>query len=181
MFALFAPGSGVIRVGDTTEHGGVVISGQDNWVSHGKAVAVVGDVVQCPKHGAQRILEGLPSCTVNGKAVAFHGCLTTCGARLISSMNQIHCIGADDDSPRSTQMSQNTPTYSHAPVPMNQGYNRHVQLLDQDGNPLAGVLYTLVSVSAGKLRGVTDAAGRSSIIEGVQGDSFDVYVGVEES
>ncbi len=61
MFALFAPGSGVIRVGDTTEHGGTVLSGQDNYSSYGKAVAVVGDAPNTAHSGLWKACRRAPS------------------------------------------------------------------------------------------------------------------------
>nr|WP_300308141.1 PAAR domain-containing protein [Halomonas sp.] len=92
---MFSPGDGVILVGDATTHGGRVISGQPNYQVNGKAVAVVGDMVSCPKkgHGVCPIIEGHPTITVNGKAVAFHGCHTGCGAQLISSSANMHSLG----------------------------------------------------------------------------------------
>jgi len=79
---------GVIRLGDTTDHGGKVIS-----VAHaaatdmGKPVACVGDMVECPKcNGVFPIVEGDPQCTIMETPVAFDGHKTACGAALISSV-----------------------------------------------------------------------------------------------
>ena len=44
-------------------------------------------MVACPKcEGTYPIVEGDPSCTINGTPVAFEGHKTACGATLISSV-----------------------------------------------------------------------------------------------
>lgn len=86
--ALIKHGRGVIRLHDTTDHGGKVVS-----VAHTTAIdmdipiACVGDMVRCPKcDGEFPIVEGDPQCTINGVPVAYDGHKTACGARLISSV-----------------------------------------------------------------------------------------------
>lgn len=81
----------VIRIGDPSSHGGVVISAQPKTVLFGKPVAVVGDKVSCPikGHGVCPIVEGDPTWLVGGKAVALEGHKTACGAALISTMPQV--------------------------------------------------------------------------------------------
>ena len=39
---MFGPGDGVIRVGDSSSHGGKVVTGQANYLVDGIPVAVVG-------------------------------------------------------------------------------------------------------------------------------------------
>ncbi|EGT3611711.1 TPA: PAAR domain-containing protein, partial [Morganella morganii subsp. morganii] len=41
-------GKQVICLGDTTDHGGVVISALDNYTINGRPVATEGDSVSCP-------------------------------------------------------------------------------------------------------------------------------------
>ncbi|WP_431476411.1 PAAR domain-containing protein [Massilia eburnea] len=79
----------VIRVGDPTSHGGKVVktSAPDVRVS-GKPVVLVGDRCVCPMTGHQNcvIISGNSNHTVNGKAVAYEGDKTSCGATLISTV-----------------------------------------------------------------------------------------------
>ncbi len=79
----------VIRVGDPTSHGGKVVksSAPDVRVS-GKPVVLVGDRCICPMTGHQNcvIISGNSNHTVNGKAVAYEGDKTSCGAALISTV-----------------------------------------------------------------------------------------------
>ncbi|NVD71023.1 PAAR domain-containing protein [Duganella sp. BJB1802] len=80
----------VIRVGDPTSHGGkVVASTVPYFTVSGKAVALVGDKCVCPISGHQNctIASGNPKHLINGKAVAYDGDKTSCGATLISTVD----------------------------------------------------------------------------------------------
>ena len=79
----------VVRVGDPTSHGGKVVSSSvAHFTVSGIAVVVVGDECMCPIQGHQscKIASGSSTHTVNGKAVAYDGDKTTCGATLISTI-----------------------------------------------------------------------------------------------
>jgi uncharacterized Zn-binding protein involved in type VI secretion len=79
-------GRGVIRLGDTTTHGGEAITAH-NPKDMGRHTACVGDMVICLKcEGTYPIVEGDTNCTIEGDRVAFHGHKTACGASLISSI-----------------------------------------------------------------------------------------------
>ncbi|WP_336193024.1 PAAR domain-containing protein [Providencia stuartii] len=80
----------VIRLGDSTSHGGKVSSAQDSFILKGRAVAVVGDQVSCPKcKGVYAIIEGSATMKYNGKSLALEGMKTACGATLIASQSSI--------------------------------------------------------------------------------------------
>lgn len=80
---------GVIRQGDSNSHGGKVVTGQEKSIVMGRPVACVGDRCTCPMPGHHDcvIVEGDPAVQIDGKAVAFHGHKTSCGATLISSIS----------------------------------------------------------------------------------------------
>jgi uncharacterized Zn-binding protein involved in type VI secretion len=79
---------GVIRIGDSTSHGGKVVTGSDTSLVMDKGVARVGDKCTCPTNGHHNcvIAEGDEKVTIDGRAVAFDGHKTSCGATLISSL-----------------------------------------------------------------------------------------------
>ncbi|MBR8316534.1 PAAR domain-containing protein [Burkholderia dolosa] len=78
---------GVIRVGDSTDHGCQVQTGSERSVVMGRAVARVGDRCTCQSGlGECEILEGDEHVRIDGRAVTFDGHRTSCGAVLISSM-----------------------------------------------------------------------------------------------
>ncbi|OAT76784.1 hypothetical protein A9B99_22630 [Mangrovibacter phragmitis] len=77
----------LVCLGDSTTHGGKVISASSTMYINGVQVALVGDLVSCPMpfHGTNRIIEGNPGVTEEGIPVAVDGCLCECGCRVISS------------------------------------------------------------------------------------------------
>lgn len=79
---------GVIRQGDSTSHGGTVVSAAESFTIMGKPVARIGDKVSCPLpgHGSTVISEGDPNWIIDGKQVALEGHKTSCGATLVSSL-----------------------------------------------------------------------------------------------
>ncbi|WP_434113393.1 PAAR domain-containing protein [Paraburkholderia caffeinilytica] len=79
---------GVIRVGDKTSHGGVVVTGSELSKVMDRGVARVGDRCTCPIPGHEEcvIVEGHPYLHTEGRAVALNGHRTSCGATLISTI-----------------------------------------------------------------------------------------------
>lgn len=82
----------IITVGDTTTHGGVVISGSPTSRIKGQAIARLGDLVRCPQsypdgrpHGINRIVQVAGRYKVGGIPGACAGDLTECGCALIGS------------------------------------------------------------------------------------------------
>lgn len=77
----------VIRLGDSTSHGGKVLCcAASHFTVGGIAVACVGDLCSCPikGHNGCTISSGSPRHAVNGVAVAFEGDRTSCGATLMA-------------------------------------------------------------------------------------------------
>jgi uncharacterized Zn-binding protein involved in type VI secretion len=78
----------VIRLGDTTSHGGKVVSTRaTNFKVDGVSVACIGDSCSCPVpgHNGCTIATGSEHHRVNGRAIAFNGDKTSCGALLVAS------------------------------------------------------------------------------------------------
>jgi len=84
----------IIRKGDRTDHGGVVIEGFEHTNFNGIPLAGVGHKVSCPRcNGVFAIAEGNASYKIGGIPVAVEGMKTTCGASLIASTStgQVSC------------------------------------------------------------------------------------------
>lgn len=80
--------SNIIRLNDTTSHGGKVASvTATHFTVAGIAVARVGDKCTCPHHGDGTIAEGNPHHTIDGVQVAYDGHKTSCGATLTSTIS----------------------------------------------------------------------------------------------
>lgn len=82
----------IVRLGDKTTHGGVVITASPVHTVRGIGIARKGDMVACPLpgHGTNPIVEGCLVFTIGGRAVALHGHKTACGCSLISSYMNAH-------------------------------------------------------------------------------------------
>ena len=83
----------VIRLGDNTTHGGKVIStSAPHLTVDGKPIVCIGDKCTCPLpgHGVGTIIEGDETHTVSGKAVAYEGYRTSCGATLLATNGKLH-------------------------------------------------------------------------------------------
>jgi uncharacterized Zn-binding protein involved in type VI secretion len=83
---------GIILVGDTTSHGGVVLTGSATDAVDSRPMARLGDLVDCPerypggvRHGVNRIIEGDATTLLNGRPIALEGHRTECGCTLIGS------------------------------------------------------------------------------------------------
>ncbi|CAG9247019.1 PAAR domain-containing protein [Paraburkholderia unamae] len=80
-----ATGHEVARLGDTTDHGGIVIEAAPNLRHKGIRVALDGHMVDCPKCGGRFPIKAEGTRTHNGARVAFLGNKTACGATLMSA------------------------------------------------------------------------------------------------
>lgn len=79
----------LIRLDDTTDHGGKVITASSTMRFGNRFVARKGDEVSCPKHPDVKpnlIEEGDESMTDDNAPIARHGHRATCGCHLISSL-----------------------------------------------------------------------------------------------
>ena len=79
----------VAVVGDRTTKGGYIITGSGPATCGGRCIALVGDLVTCPKCGSKgQIVEGAPNLSFHGKPAAYHGCRVACKCTPVGS-NQI--------------------------------------------------------------------------------------------
>jgi len=80
----------LIRKGDTTTHGGVVLEGIDMFPIMGEPASKIGHMVACPQcKGIYPIIEGVSGFSIFGEGVAVEGMKTSCGAELIASQSQV--------------------------------------------------------------------------------------------
>ena len=76
-------------LGDRTTKGGYIITGSGPATCGGRCIALVGDLVTCPKCRSKgQIVEGAPNFTFHGKPAAYNGCRVACKCTPVGS-NQI--------------------------------------------------------------------------------------------
>jgi uncharacterized Zn-binding protein involved in type VI secretion len=71
-------------VGDANTHGGVVITGSETMTVSGRQAAREFDLISCPAHGVNPIIEGSDMLMDNGRRIALHGHRCACGCSLIA-------------------------------------------------------------------------------------------------
>lgn len=159
----------VIRRGDSTSHGGVVIEGFSDgpWGVFGTPAAGLGHAVTCPLHrGLQRIAEGDSSKKVHGVPIALEGMKTTCGATLIASQHTM-CVERVGTATlpeigvfmQSGLVEGNDPWYDDSHL-----YDQQFHLIDEaNGEPVANRAYR-IKVNGRIYEGKTDANGKTQRI-----------------
>lgn len=70
----------VIVLNDPTSHGGKVMTASSSMEIDGMPVALLHDLVSCPKHGPNKIIECEVGYQEGGRGVVVHHCKTECGA-----------------------------------------------------------------------------------------------------
>lgn len=152
-----------IREGDSTSHGGKVLACSPLNKSDGKAIALLGDMVSCPRCGGV-----FPIVTVkplglsfDGRPVASHGDVTACGAALIASQNTTTASptsgpGGAIGGGKSVLSETNPQT----------PYRGRFQVLDDTTRqPIAAHPYTVRAVDGRVVQGKTDANGFTEWLE----------------
>jgi uncharacterized Zn-binding protein involved in type VI secretion len=161
MALLIVEGEEVIRLGDSTSHGGKVLTASSNVFYGGIEVARVGDSVSCPKcKGTYTIVSGAQS-VFNNEQIARNGDSVSCGAKLIAGS------GA---------------TFSGAPInnEETQSYDERFQIVDEDtGEPLASYPYYIETAAGTVYSGETDEEGYTPRLCSRDPEAVEVYVGYE--
>lgn len=74
----------IARLGDTSSHGGSIVTSASKTMCEGEFIAREGDILNCPIHGPNPIVGHSSKLMVEGKFCARHGDAAACGATLIS-------------------------------------------------------------------------------------------------
>lgn len=72
------------RIGDSTSHGGVIVTGTSKVLINGIPQSRIGDVHLCPIHGANVIVGGAPHAVGDHSPTARIGDPCACGAVITS-------------------------------------------------------------------------------------------------
>lgn len=173
----------IIRLGDKTNHGGVVIEGSPSDICMGKPIAFVGHKVQCPTcKGVFPIIEGAPVTTFYGKGVALAGMRTACGAVLIASQftDIVECgggAGAAGQKSDTSASSSGARAGAAAPSRTDRFDDKFVLMDAESGSPLAFTEYAIRRASGAVEHGTTDAAGHTHLLSATtSAEVVEIYV-----
>ncbi|WP_063533432.1 PAAR domain-containing protein [Burkholderia sp. MSMB1589WGS] len=162
-------GFAFIREGDTTSHGGRVLACDPTNTDDGKAIALLGDMVSCPRCGGVFSIVRVKTelhMTFNGRPVVTEGDMTACGATLIASQSTTTAsptsgTGAPVGSGKSVLAQRDG------------AYRGRFQLVDDETRaPLANHPYTVTSAEGKTIQGTTDASGHTDWLNSHQAASL---------
>lgn len=159
----------LIVLGDTTDHGGTVISAAPAATSGGKPVARLGDMVECPRcQGTFPIVQGNRAMTFDGAAAAYHGCAVACGAKLIASQSEMTTLpssGDDDLTPRRYFSFDDGFGAAAAALAGQRSRGRFQLIDDHTDQPISGRRVRVRATSGEAIEAVTDAEGYTPWVE----------------
>lgn len=79
----------IVRLGDTSTHGGTIVTSASKTYAEGPRVARLGDILMCPIHGPNAIVSGSPNTITENRPTARHMVdSTSCGALVISGASR---------------------------------------------------------------------------------------------
>lgn len=182
----------IIRLGDSTSHGGKVIEGSPFDICMGKPIAYMGHKVQCPKcKGVFPIVEGALTTTFYGKGVALAGMRTACGAVLIASQFTDIVEYGGGGSGASSPAEQASPADNLATSSISASSDSELKLQEtsclfddkfilQDadtGKPLAHTEYAIRRESGEIEHGVSDSQGRTHLLSATaSAEQIEIFV-----
>ena len=177
-------GKRVIRLGDPTTHGGVVVSATDHLQMFGKPVVRLGDKVACPisGHGVCSIVEGDPLWSIDGIPVALEGHKTSCGASLISSLPNVGRAYegmriASGGSAASGTAALASEVMERAVSTAEEPYALRFRALDpESAEPLPYRSYIVTLEDGSMVSGTTDADGYTDPMQANEAKAVDIHV-----
>ena len=112
----------VAILGDATNYGGRIITASGQGYSDGAQIALLGDLASCPKcNSTGRIIEGADNFIIDGKPVAYDGCIVACkcspvgGHRILALKSTMYVgVGSGGGSVQSNSFAGNQKQLSSA-------------------------------------------------------------------
>ena len=110
----------VAILGDATNYGGRIITASGQGYSDGAQIALLGDLASCPKcNSTGRIIEGADNFIIDGKPVAYDGCIVACkctpvGGHRILALNSTIFVGVSSGSVQSNSFAGNQKQFNSA-------------------------------------------------------------------
>ncbi|RAQ84741.1 hypothetical protein A4G86_20805 [Burkholderia pseudomallei] len=150
-----------IREGDTTSHGGKVLACTVTNVVDGRPLALLGDMVSCPKCGGVYPIVSIKNLgmTFDGRPVASEGDKTACGATLTASQST---ATASPTSGTGNPVGAGKGVLAETGAQGDGKYRGRFQLVDDNTRqPIPNHPYTVTSADGQILQGTTDATGHT--------------------
>ena len=72
-------------LGDSTSHNGKVKTASATFIVDGQPIALIGDIVSCPTHDDNPIIESGEGYSENGRKLAVKGSRSQCGSVILAT------------------------------------------------------------------------------------------------
>lgn len=157
----------ILKLGDKTSAGGVVLEGIEGCKHHGTPITFIGAKIWCPACNSEGVIGWNgphQKATMMGKQQALEGdlCLCRCDPPpvLIASQNSAwHAFEA-----RELANSSHASGAAAGSGPNRGVYDEQYTLYAGDGRPLAGVPYRIVTTTGRVINGTTNGLGQTDRI-----------------
>ncbi|WP_321960848.1 PAAR domain-containing protein [Paraburkholderia sp. J7] len=158
----------ILKLGDKTTAGGVVLEGVDGCTHHGTPLTFIGAKIWCPACNSEGVIGWNGphrKATMRGKQQALEGdlCLCRCDPPpvLIASQNSAWHVFEACELAGTRYASVGTA----GSAPHRGIYDEQYTLKGSDGRPLAGMPYRIVTASGRVINGTTNGVGQTKRIE----------------
>lgn len=178
----------IIRKGDPTSHGGVVLEGSTTDICMGQPIAYIGHKVQCPKcKGIFPIAEGVLTTILYGRGVAVAGMKTACGATLIPTQftDTVEWSSGDAgagsskaaETARTLVAASGAAALALAKFPDNSP-DEQIRVVDhKTGEPIPELSYYIEAPDGSVYTGLTDEDGLCERVATYQPEELSVFFG----
>ncbi|SHK16942.1 PAAR domain-containing protein [Paraburkholderia terricola] len=166
-------GFAIIREGDSTSHGGRVLACTATNLVDGRPLALLGDMVSCPKCGGVYPIVDVKrmGMTFDGRPVAFEGDKTACGASLIAT--QSTATASPTSGPGGSAGGVKSEAYQPNDATSKASYRGRFQVLDDNTRqPVSGHPYTMTAADGRTVQGTTDSNGFTDWLDGHEASSL---------
>lgn len=173
----------IIRLGDSTSHGGKVVSATSHMTVGGLPVARLGDKCTCPKRGHNNcvIVEGDTNWTIDGIPVALEGHKLSCGGVLISSMPNAGRDEAGGGAAANQGASPTAGVFAGQPGATNNNrsniYDEQLKIIGPDTSAHEGLPYRIETADGKVLTGTLAASGLLPRVDTEMEDTYHVFWG----
>ncbi|SCK30751.1 PAAR domain-containing protein [Vogesella sp. LIG4] len=166
----------IIRLGDPTTHGGVLLEAFSSLHVYGKPASGIGHKGYCPLcKQAFVIVAAAENVSYFGKNVAVEGMHTSCGAVLIATQLQATIDIVPDAKTASTHAMAPEVFRSEARAGLLYGH-RFLIVDSESRKPLANRRYTVMHADGRETAGVTDKAGYTESITSACEEEISIQV-----
>ena len=153
----------LITVGCTTDHGGIIVSGDSSFVVEGKAVHLDGMTHYCPKCKVQSraIASNQGFMTVGGKSIVAVGDTSTCGSKYLKISDLAVMNNGSGNGIGNSQSKPLTSLTNNFIDKQEDFYDEQIQLENINGEPYSNVEYLVTFEDGSTCKGVTDSDGNT--------------------